>query len=234
MDIGIIVQARLGSTRLPGKVLRALRDRPMLAWTLDRLAACRSVDGLVVATTNLPADQPIVGFCASRDPAVRCHRGPENDVAARCAGVLDRTGWDAFVRVCGDSPFIDPGLVDRAVACFLGGRFDVVTNVHPRTYPAGQSVEVVSAAAFEDMRTRLRNDADREHVTRFLYRHADRYRIHTLRRREDRSDVRLVVDTPADLEAMQCIADAMTEPQWAYGLNEILELREQVVPLAAR
>jgi len=232
MQIGIIVQARLGSTRLPGKVLETLGDRPMLGWVIDRLRACTSVDEVVVATTTLADDQPIVEFCASCEPAVPCHRGPVDDVAARFVGVLERTGWDAFVRICADSPLIDPALVDRAVAVFRGGADDVVTNVLPRTYPAGQSVEVVAAAAFLDAARRLRCDADREHVTRYLYEHAGRYQIHTLRSRRDHSNVRLVVDTPEDLAMMRRLVDAMTEPPWAYGLNEILALHETVVGAA--
>jgi spore coat polysaccharide biosynthesis protein SpsF (cytidylyltransferase family) len=197
--IGAVVQARMYSQRLPGKVLMELGDRPALAQLLDRLERARELDGIVVATSNEPDDDAVAAFCAER--GTRCHRGPLDDVARRMA---DAAGdWEAFVRVNGDSPLLDPALVDHGVRLYrASGDVDLVSNVWPRrSFPRGQSVEVVRTAVLRAALDEL--DADgREHVTLRLY---DRSGVRVLgfAAEHDASDRSLALDTPQDAERLR-------------------------------
>lgn len=225
LKIAAIVQARMTSSRLPGKVLRTVADKPMIEFLIERLRQCRMLDGIIVATSADANDDPIEAFC--RSTGVECHRGPLEDVAARFAEAAEAHQLDAFVRICADSPLLDSNLVDLAVGVFREGRFDLVTNVMTRTFPSGQSVEVMRTETFISAMSQMGERSDREHVTPVFYRHADRFRIYNVTGKEDRSQERLVVDTPEDWNAFTAIVAAMDRPQWLYGLEEILELRRQ-------
>jgi spore coat polysaccharide biosynthesis protein SpsF len=143
-------------------------------------------------------------------------------------GVIEREGADAFVRVCADSPLLDHRLVDRLAAILTAGAWDVVTNVMPRTFPAGQSVEVIRSDALRDALARMRDPADREHVTPFLYRNTDRYRMHNVRCDEDRSAVKLAVDVSEDLQMLGDLITAMERRPWEYGYRQIVALRSGI------
>jgi len=211
----------MSSQRLPGKVLRNVAGKPLLAYVLERLERARRLDTVVVATSIDPSDDPVAVFCADRGTA--CERGHPDDVAGRFVGVLDAFGFDAFVRVSGDSPLIDQRLVDDAVDRFEP-RCDLVSNVSPRTFPHGQSVEVVRSAVFRAAYARMRDPEDLEHVTRFFYRHEDEFAICRLTGERDLSGIQLAVDTAADLDAVSAILKRMKRPHWEYGVEEILEL----------
>ncbi|MCA9289719.1 MAG: NTP transferase domain-containing protein [Phycisphaerales bacterium] len=231
MWIDAIVQARLTSRRLPGKVLRPLHGRPMLTYLLERLERCRRLRSIIVATSADASDDPIASFCAGR--GVPCVRGPLEDVAGRFGAVLDAFEPDAFVRVCADSPLLDPALVDHAAARYRATIADVVSNVVGRTYPSGQSVEVVGVSAFRDACARMTEPFDREHVTPYLYRHADRYRIHGFRSSRPMGNVGLAVDTEADLASVTAILAAMERPHWDYGLDQLLTLHTRTASTPA-
>lgn len=219
---GAVVQARTGSTRLPGKVLRDLRGQPLLAYVLDRLERALRLDALVVATSTEPADDAVAELCARR--GVACFRGSEHDVAGRYLGAAAAHGLDAVVRISGDSPLLDQALVDRAVALYAEADADLVTNVAPRTFPPGESVEVVRAGALRAAHAAMRDPEDHEHVTRYLYAHPERFRIASFAAARDYGALRLVVDTPDDLARVEAILARMTRPHWEYGLDEVAEL----------
>ena len=221
--IGVVVQARMSSARLPGKVLLPLAGRPALGYLLERLALAAEPGLVVVATSDEPDDDPVAELAAARGVAV--HRGPLADVAGRMAAAAERFGLDALVRVSGDSPLLDPALVDRAVALFRAGEADLVTNVWPRSFPVGQSVEVVSSAALRRVLAESADADDREHVTRHIYGNADRFRIVNFAREAgDASDVRLTLDTEDDLRRLEAIVAAMDRPHAGYGVDELIDL----------
>jgi spore coat polysaccharide biosynthesis protein SpsF len=225
-QVGAIVQARMGSSRLPGKTLRPIHGRPLLEYVLQRVRQCASLGPLVVATSRRAEDDPIDAFCASH--GVSCWRGDALDVAGRFDAVLARYPMDAFVRVCGDRPFLDQALIERAVRLFAEGACDIATNAWPATYPPGQTVEVVAAPLFRDTYPRFGQDGDREHVTPFFYRHAADYRIVNFTADEDYRDVRLVVDTDDDVRIVEGIVDRMTREHWTYPVAEVARLYRSV------
>ena len=220
--IEIIVAARMSSNRAPGKVLRSVGGRPLLSYLLDRLGRCTETDDITVATSVAPSDDRLARYCAG--VGVRCIRGPLDDVAARFAAVLRERPMGAFVRISGDSPLLDPGLVDRAVALFRSWRPDLVSNVHPRSFPKGQSVEVISADAFSRALPEMTQAADREHVTPFFYRHGERFHIVGFEAPSDLSGHQLSVDTEADFAAFRDLVGRMTRPHWSYGFEDAVRL----------
>jgi spore coat polysaccharide biosynthesis protein SpsF len=214
----------MSSARLPGKSLLPLAGKPALRYVLDRLERAHGLDLVVVATSEDATDDVIADFC--RTSGIDCHRGPLEDVARRFADVIDRYGLDAFVRVSGDSPLLDQALVTRAVAMFTGEpTVDMVTNIAaPRTFPHGESVEVVRADAFRSALAEMAEPDDREHVTPYLYRQDDRFVIRCFSAPEDFSDVRLALDTDEDADRIRGLLDRQERPHWEYGYEELVRL----------
>lgn len=199
-----LVQARMGSTRLPGKVLAPILDRPMLAWVIDRLRRCELVDEVAVATTTLDRDDAIVTLCDEAGWPV--FRGSEEDVLDRyyrAAGYFDA---DTVLRVTSDCPLIDPGVVDLAAASFRAAAppVDYVSNFTPRTYPRGLDVEVFSFAALERA-WQEDTSAWREHVTPYIRNNPDAFRLHAIANPADFSGYRWTVDEPDDLALVRRI-----------------------------
>lgn len=228
MPIGAIVQARTGSSRLPGKVLLPLAGRPMLSWVLERLRRVDGLDAVVVATSTEPEDDAIGAWCAQEDQG--CFRGPLEDVAARLLAAGRAHGFDAIVRISGDSPLIDQRIIALGVQRFRESDSDVTSNVHPRrTCPFGESVEVIDLPALERARTLMTEPGDREHVTPALYRHPEEFAIESFDLGEDLSGPSLIVDRPEDAELVEAILERMERPHWEYTVREVLELRTAVL-----
>ena len=207
-----IVQARLSSARLPGKMLMNVAGRPLLGRVVDRLAKARTLTGIVIATSSERSDQPIADFCTREN--IKCHRGPLDDVAERFRRTAEREGASAFVRISGDSPLIDPALVDWAVGYYELGNCDLVTNVFVRTFPRGQSVEVVRTDAFRALCSDM-DTTDREHVTRAFYRNAHAFRIVALTSGVDAGEVNFCIDTAEDLARIdQLITSCSSSAGW--------------------
>lgn len=221
-----IVQARMGSRRLPGKVLREVAGKPILQYLLENLQRARRLASVVVATSTSAGDMPIVELCERL--GVDVFRGDQANVARRFLDLIESRATKAFVRISGDSPLLDPRLVDRAVGHFGTGDFDMVTNLRPRSYPRGQSVEVIKSEAFRDAYGAMSHREHFEHVTRWFYEHEDQVKIVNLAAKRDWSDIRLVVDTAEDLHTIARIVKRMERPHWQYELSEIIEIYKSV------
>jgi len=222
MRVGVIVQARMSSTRLPGKVLMDVRGRPMLWYLLESLRRCGDAETVAVATSVEPSDDPIEAFCEG--VGVACVRGPLDDVAGRFLLASRELALDAFVRICGDSPLLDYRLVDKAVGLFRGSGCDLVTNVARRTFPKGQSVEVVRSSAFEEACRRMERPEDREHVTKIFYSGEGSFSILPFESGGMFGEESLVVDTGEDMARVAALIAVMTRPHWEYGWDELVGL----------
>lgn len=192
----------MGSSRLPGKVLEDLGGRPMLRFQLDRLAPL-DVDHLVVATSTLARDDAIAEVAAAGGTPVV--RGPEADVLERFLVALRTYPADTVVRLTGDCPLSDPGIIGEVVALHHERGADYTSNVFPRTFPKGLDVEVVSADALRTAAAEATDAAEREHVTPYLYRHPERFRLANLRSGLGLGDERWTVDTRDDLAEVRRI-----------------------------
>jgi spore coat polysaccharide biosynthesis protein SpsF (cytidylyltransferase family) len=211
----------MGSTRLPGKVLGDLAGRPAIAWLLERLEHSDELDAVVLATSTEPDDDPVAAFGRTRGVAV--HRGPLDDLAARLLGAADAFGLDAVARINGDSPVLDQRLIDRGVALLRGSGADLVSNVRPRSFPPGQSVEVLRTDVLRTAVERMRDDDDREHVTAWLYRHPDEVRIVRFENDPPVTEPRLTLDEPDDHARLEALLRGLERPHWEYGWDEMVE-----------
>jgi spore coat polysaccharide biosynthesis protein SpsF len=218
----VVVQARMGSSRLPGKVLLPVDSRPLLSYLLERLRRCKSVNRIIVATSTMPADDAIVSFCQGELTDVI--RGPEQDVLARFAIAAKFTCASTVVRITADCPLIDPALVDRAVDTFVTRRCDYLSNMHPPTWPYGMAVEVMTRHCLEEAALEAQEPVDREHVTPFLYLRPDRYRLCSITHQSDLSKHRWTVDTPEDFELVSRILSALYHERPHFTITDILEL----------
>jgi len=228
-----VVEARMGSTRLPGKALAEIAGRPMVAHVMERAAAVPGIDAVVLATTIDASDDALVAWArAAGWPTLR---GSVDDVLDRVYGALAAHPADAVVRVTGDCPLLDPAVSGRVVAALLaraGEVVDYASNVHPPTYPDGLDTEICSAAALERAWAEARRASDREHVTAYLWRHPERFRLVNVAHREDLSAHRWTVDTPADLDFVREVYTALGDAR-IFGMAEVLDLLRARPALAA-
>ncbi len=203
MNTVAIIQARMGSSRLPGKVLTDLGGETVLARVVRRLERSRQITRIVVATTGASADQAIVSECERLQ--VPCFRGSEDDVLDRYYQAVRSHPADGVVRITSDCPLIDPELVDETIRVFTEENADYASNVSPRTYPRGLDVEVFTSAALERAWREARQPYEREHVTPFFYEHPEMFRLASVSGEVDYSRYRWTLDTPGDLELLRAI-----------------------------
>ena len=218
----IIVQARMTSTRLPGKVLLPLAGEPMLVRLLERLRRVQRADGIVIATTTNASDDPIAALCAQQ--GVPCHRGSELDVLSRYADAARLHAADVVVRITSDCPLIDPALIDQLIAVYEEGDSDYVSNMLPPTWPYGMAVEVFSATALAQAHAEATQDAEREHVTPFIYWHPQRYRLRNVASPVALSHHRWTVDTPEDYELVRRLFDHLLPTNPHFTQADVLAL----------
>lgn len=218
-----VIQARMGSSRLPGKVLDTIDGLPMLQRVAERVSAATSVDHVVVATSAEPGDRVIVEFCRARGIPVSATRA-EGDVLGRCVDAVTRLAPQSpVVRITADCPLVDPALIDRVVEAFQRG-CDYASNVWPtRTFPDGLDVEVVSAACLRRMDAAAVAADDREHVTRWAHRHARALVMRTVTEPAALALERLrwTVDTADDLEFIRTVYRHFA-PRRVFGWGEVL------------
>jgi spore coat polysaccharide biosynthesis protein SpsF len=223
-----IIQARMGSTRLPGKVLARVRGNPMLSYVVGRVRAAKTLDEVVVATTTKPADDAIVAFC--RERGVNCFRGSEEDVLDRYYQVAREHAAEAVVRITSDCPLIDPEIVDKTVRGFLVERPDYASNSLVRTYPRGLDTEVMTFRALEVAWREARQPYQRTHVTPYIYENPGRFKILPVTGDRDYTAYRWTVDTPEDLELVRAVYDRLGGD--SFLLNDIVRLMEREPELA--
>lgn len=219
----IMLLARLDSKRLPGKqLLDIVEGKSILDLVVQRLKRSRHNLPLILATTARNVDDPLTEFAARHDIAL--FRGDLNNVAQRCLDCADDNDLGWFVRICADSPFMTPEIVDQVVDLFLNNDCDLACNIFPRTCPMGTSAEVISRDAMARICRETDDMAFLEHVTLFAYEHADQFNIANLtpERGPYETTMKLVVDTPEDLIRARWIADRLQDPVTA-SLEEILE-----------
>jgi spore coat polysaccharide biosynthesis protein SpsF len=199
----VIVQARMGSTRLPGKVMMPMNGVPMLQGMLERLSSLQPAVPILLATTTLPHDQPLVEM--ARHSGVQVFRGSEEDVADRFAKAVATTPADTIVRLTGDCPLIDPSMVDTALDLFYHIHPDYLSNTLHRTYPRGFDIEIFSRKAIEIVAREAVSPRDREHVTKYIVSHPERFVLTNFAFAEDFSRWRLTVDTEDDFLLVELV-----------------------------
>ncbi len=216
-----VIQARSGSSRLPGKVFLPLRGRPVLGWAVRAAQESGVLDEVVVATSVAPQDDAVADLARTLGASVV--RGPEDDVLTRFLGVLDGRSATCVVRLTADCPLLDPALIRLAVRTFLAaeGSFDYLSTVLERSLPRGLDVEVLSAAALRRVATHAQG-ADRVHVTSAVYTSPERYAVVGLQFRPDAQDLRVTLDVADDLRLLEAVVAELGDrpPAW----REVVDL----------
>lgn len=220
-----IVQARMGSSRLPGKVMKTVAGHRVIDLLLRRLRQAGTVDEIVLATTEMSVDDALATHVAGQ--GVRVVRGSEDDVLSRYLMAANESGATTVIRITGDCPFVMPGLVDAAVGAFHAreGGIDYLSNTDPPTYPDGLDIEVFSTESLRRAGREARDRFDREHVTPFL-RREDGIRREVIRADRDLSALRLTVDEPDDLVVVEAVLDALA-PNLDFGLEALEVLYDE-------
>lgn len=226
------IEARMNSSRYPGKVLADIAGQPTLTRLVQRLRRCRTLDGIVVATTAGAADDPVAIWAAGE--GVPCFRGSEEDVLGRVVEAHAMMDSEVVVELTGDCPLTDPAVVDLAVDTFLANACDVVTTTRKRSFPPGIDAQVFRAADLAAVAAATDDPVEREHVSLYFYEHPERYRIlHLMAPQPWRGDVRLLLDYPEDMALMREIWRGL-EPVFgdAFTIVEVLDLMQRQPALA--
>lgn len=206
MNISIIIQARLGSTRLPGKVLKELLPgRSLLSLMLERIKRSKHASQVIVATSDLPADEAIA--VEAHNAGCLSFRGSEQDVLGRYVAAAKHFDSDVVIRLCADSPLHDAAIVDKCIEQFLNHRHEVdyVSNLMPETFPYGTAVEVFPIDVLHRIDRLSTQPEMREHVTQFIHQHATLFKIMNVAHSQNFSQQRWAVDLPNDFELAQSV-----------------------------
>lgn len=219
----VIVQARMGSTRLPAKVVAEIAGRPMLWHVLDRAARIVGADAVVLATTALPEDERLLVL--AREWGVPAYAGSPEDVLDRFFQAARLMDAHTIVRVTADCPLLDPAVGSAVLARFLSGDAAYASNVHPPTYPDGLDIEVFSHEALACAWREATRPSEREHVTPYFWTHPERFRANNLTSHQDLSHLRWTVDEPRDLEFVRAVYNRLSVPgRPPFGMDAVLQL----------
>jgi spore coat polysaccharide biosynthesis protein SpsF len=224
MKTVIITQARMNSSRLPGKVLRTVLGKTLLAYHVERLKRVPNAQEIVIATTDTAADDSLMAAGASL--RVCLFRGSENDVLSRFAGAAEASQADVVVRVTADCPLIDPQVIAKTIQFYLdhSQEVDYVSNIQQRTYPRGMDTEVFSRQLLDEAASRAKAPFEREHVTPFIIHRPDVYRLANVSHSTDESRHRLTVDTEEDFALIQRLIEGLVPTKPQFSLDDVLSL----------
>lgn len=227
MRTEIFVQARMTSTRLPGKVLKPVLNRPLLGYLIERLLQVQEADSVVILTTTKSTDDPIAHFCDFHN--MPYFRGPEEDVLTRYYQAALERKTDVIVRVTADCPLIDPEVIDKAISEFkeANGTVDYLSNSLKRTFPRGLDVEVFSFKNLKKAYKAANKPYEREHVTPYFYQHPNDFSLKNIECKKNLSKYRWTVDTEDDFKLISMIIEALYPKKPKFKTKDILELLKQ-------
>tara|TARA_A100001515_G_scaffold130712_1_gene118109 strand:- start:32 stop:784 length:753 start_codon:yes stop_codon:yes gene_type:complete len=226
MKVVASIEARMQSTRLPGKVLKPLAGKPVLWHIVERLKKCKTLDEIFIATSKNSSDDPVFAF--AKENGISFFRGSEDDVLDRLAKAHKWFGTKVVVEITGDSPLIDPELVDLSVTKFLEqleqNQIDYLSNTLTRTYPIGQRVQVFKNTLLQEAAANATEEKDREHVTTYICRNKDKYKLYNLAAPEemDYPKMRLTLDYQEDYEMISKVYDSLYESNPDFCLKDII------------
>lgn len=198
--INIFIQARMSSTRFPGKVLSPITGKPLIKHLIDHTRKVTNYDQIVVLTSRKYSDDPLVSYLDAI--GIKYFRGKLDNVFQRFRDALEEFPCTYFVRLCADSPFISSELIEYAISC-TDKKIDLVSNVYSQTFPKGQSVEIVNSKAFQAIDTRNLDDEDREHVTPYFYKNPEKFNILAFGQDRNEGHRNMCIDTLEDYRALQ-------------------------------
>jgi len=222
------IEARMGSSRLPGKVLADVCGKPALTKLCDRLKRCERLDGIILATSTDPKDDVLETWAA--DEGIDCHRGSEEDVLKRVVEAQELMRSDFVVEITGDCTLLDPEIIDMGVVTFMENACDVVTNTWKLSFPMGEDIQVYRLSDLKVIEKNILDPAVREHVSLYFYENPDQFRILHLfaPKRWHGPDYRFMLDYQEDLEFIREIYQRLSGAYGdTFGLDEIMRLLKE-------
>ena len=218
--IGCIIQARMGSSRRPGKIMKKINgDTPMLKFQLDQLEFSKNIDQIIIATTTLEPDNLIVDFCKKNN--LECFRGESKDVLDRYYKCAKKFKLSIIVRITSDNPLIDPTIVDHVISRFIDSDYDYMSTEVKKS-PLGFAVEVFTFKSIKKAWEEAKLPSEHEHVTPYFYKNPDKFKIESVSQEKDLSHIRCTVDTEYDFKLIEkIISKIQTRP---IHLDHILDL----------
>jgi spore coat polysaccharide biosynthesis protein SpsF len=224
VKVAAIIQARMGSTRLPGKVLKKVLGKTLLEYQIERVKRAKTIDEIIIATTTKESDDRIVQLC--QQFSISYYRGSEEDVLSRYYEAATEFNVDVIVRLTSDCPIIDPDIVDKVVSHYLENkdRYDYVSNTLTRTYPRGLDSEVMSYEVLKKAHEEAKELTYREHVTAYIYHHPDQFRLCNVSNEKDESKHRWTVDTEEDFELIEKIIGKLYPEKTHFNMDDVLKL----------
>lgn len=222
-----IIQARMSSSRLPGKVLREVDGKPLIEYQIQRVKKAMLIDQIVIATSLSKTDDEIANFCDK--VRLECFRGSENDVLDRYYQCAIQYGADVVIRLCADNPLVDPHTIDRIIQFFMESKVAYVSNGCPpetTTFPDGSDLEVFSMKALERAHREAIDLHDREHVTFYIWKYNNGFLTAQLHQEVNWSEYRYTVDYEEDFELVKYVISELTKRHSFGHLEEIVEIIE--------
>ena len=220
-----VIQARTGSSRLPGKVLKPIMGKPLLLHMFERVNSAALKGTIVVATTTEGGDDSIEKLCA--DNHILCYRGSRDDLLDRHYKAALWQQADAVVKIPSDCPLIDPKVIDKVLAYFLENDFDFVSNMHPASYPDGNDVEVMTIKTIEKAWREASKPLEREHTTPYIWEHSDKFKIGNIAWEtglDYSMSHRWTLDYPEDFDFIKIVYEQLYPSNPRFGLQDILDL----------
>ena len=224
LKVVAIIQARMGSTRLPGKVMKEILSKPVILWDLDRVSLSKLIDNIVVAIPYGKENDVIVDTIKEYNDKIITTRGSEDDVLDRYYQAAVKTNADVVVRITSDCPLIDPVVIDNIIEQFLNNYCDYCSNSLTRTYPRGLDTEVFSFKALEDAWNEAKKDYEREHVTPYIIENPDKFKLLNVANDIDLSHLRWTLDTGEDFEFINTVYKKIIPKKKLFLMDDVLEL----------
>ena len=228
-----VIQARMGSTRLPGKVLKKIMGKTIIEIIFERLKFSRQIDAIVLSTSTNRENDVLVGH--AEDIGLKFYRGSEDDLVSRLLETAREYGADAFVRITADCPFVCPSLVDRLVSIYRKNpeRFDYLSNFFHYTFPVGMELEIFPAKVFETLNVEIEESFFRENFVTYVHKRPQEFRIYNLKFRKNLSLVRLTLDYREDFLLISKMQKALYKKGNIFDLREIISFLEKRPELLA-
>lgn len=220
-----IIQVRLNSKRLPGKALLKINDKTVLQNIILRLKKSKSIKKIIVSTSNKKSDDPIVRFCKKNEIFV--FKGSLDHVFNRIKMTSKKFKLNYFLRVCADSPLIDPVLIDRCMKKFIKGNYDIVTNKFPRSYPKGQTVEIIKVSALNNINEKILTSDQKEHFTKYFYDNSKKFRIYNLNFSKQKKFISMALDNKTNFNFLKKLTKKYKDKINDLSLNQLIKIYEK-------
>ena len=228
--IGCIIQARMGSKRLPEKILKKLDEKTVLDYVIEQTKNSKKIDRIVIATTNLKEDNVIQEFCQNRK--IDCFRGSVDDVLDRHYQCAKKYSFKTIVRITSDNPVVDPEIIDLAIKKYQEGQFDMVTTCNKRSYPYGVSVEVFSFESLKESWNNSSLPSEREHVILYIQNKKNNFKIYNLINEKDLTYINCTIDNELDYKLVKKVVfEIKTRPILMKDLIELFDKKPELLEI---